>query len=45
MSLLLLMGIIALGFVYYRLNNDLYAEPIVQKYTKYFEVPNIFYFC
>lgn len=34
-NLLLLMGVIALGFVYYRLNNDLYAEPIVQKYTKY----------
>lgn len=34
-NLLLIIGVIAFGLVYYRLDNDMCSEPIVQKYTKY----------
>ena len=34
-SFLLIIGIVLLGFVYYRRNTDLYSEPIVQQYTRF----------
>lgn len=34
-SFLLIVGVVLLGFVYYRRNTDLYSEPIVQRYTRF----------